>query len=166
MKEIIVGLSKPPEFKPFAYAIQKFEGTEYSHAYIKFHCDQFDRDMIYQASGLAVNFMSSDVFSSHGTPVHEWKIQVTDEQFNEIMKFCADQLGKPYGLKAIIGIAFYIPFGIKLVDSDKLETFICSELVGEILKIIDIIDKDAQLDYFTPKDVFNTLDKRSDIIKL
>jgi hypothetical protein len=153
MHKIIVGLSRHRDFAIFAAGIQWFQGTPYSHAYIQFFSPEFNRTMIYQASGLKVNLVSREMFDSINSIVKEFEIEVSDDKFSEILGFCADELGKPYSMKAILGIVFHTLFGWKLIDSDKLETFICSELVGYVIQMVGIIEQNADLDYFTPKDL-------------
>lgn len=161
MKKITVGLSKRTSFNIFSLGIELFQRTKYSHAYIKLHLDDINRDCIYQASGLAVNFSNMEKFDAVETVIHEWDIEVTDEMFNQIMGFCFDELGKPYDIKMIIGIIFNTLFGWKLFNSDGLNSFICSELVGYVLKMVGVLPLDHCLDYYTPKDVFNTLNNNS-----
>jgi hypothetical protein len=153
MHKIIVGLSRHRDFAIFGRGIQWFQGTPYSHAYIRFDSTEFNRTIIYQASGLRVNLISKAKFDSINFIVKEFEVEISDEKFSEILGFCADELGKPYSLKAIIGIVFHTLFGWKVINSDKLESFICSELVGYILQMIGIIEQNKDLDYFTPKDV-------------
>jgi len=159
MQKVIIGLSKSKSFSPCGKCIQLFQGTDYTHAYFRFHSKELKSQLIYQATGIGVNFANLKDFQNQEVIIKEWELKVSDKTYHKILKFCAEEVGKPYSIKAIIGILFYILFGLKLINSDKLNTFICSELVGYILQMIGIIGKDVDLDYFTPKDVFNTLNR-------
>lgn len=159
MRKITIGLSRHTKFSIFGRGIEFFQKTPYSHAYLKFHSNSLSRDLIYQASGLKVNFMNTKMFDSSNTTTNEYVIEVTEEKYNEILGFCVDQVGKPYGIKNIVGIVFYTVFGYKIIKSDKLESFICSELIGYVMRMAGILPDGIDLDYFKPKDVFDCMEK-------
>ena len=160
MKTITIGLSRHIGFNIISLGIRLFQKTTYSHAYIKIHIPEIDRTAVFQATGIGVNFTSLEVFNSKDIKINEWDVTVSDEIFNNILCFCFDEVGKPYSIKMIIGIIFYTLFSWKLFKSDKLNSFICSELVGYVLKLIGVIHQDQCLDYFTPKDVETTMNKQ------
>jgi len=159
MRKIYVGLSTHIKFNLFSEGIKWIEGTDFSHAYVRFYSESTQRNLYYQASGLYVNFTNDEHFKSVSKIIHEYEIEVTEEQYVQVMQFCIDNVSKPYSMKEIFGILVYRTLGKKIIDSDKTDTFICSELVGYILHILKIIG-DEDLDYFTPRDVFTVFNKK------
>lgn len=123
LKRITVGFSKPKSgFVSFADAIKKVIGSDFSHTYIKFKADSFNRVLIYQASVTAVNFMA-------------------EERFNKTLQFAIDQVGTSYGMSQIFGILYVKAlglFGIKAKNPfpNGSGNYVCSELVAQILKEI------------------------------
>ena len=153
MKNITIGFSRPKgKICPcFSWGIRLFQGwTPYSHVYIKINSKSLDRDLIYQASGTQVNFMGSELFYGHVHVFEEFEIQIKDEDYIEMMKFCIDNAGKPYSARDILAILFSSE---KLLDGR--EKFICSELVGIILE--DYADISSGKKIPTPKDIYNLL---------
>lgn len=159
MNTIIIGFSRPKKWMPFAKLIMFGYGINYDHAYIKIYSKKLDRTLVYQASKSMVNFMGSEVFEEHNIIVNEKTLQVSEDTLNSILKFAIDNAGKPYGIKACLGLAIvriFELFGrvIKNPFNDKGATYFCSELVCMILERVGIkIPKDA--DDMSPKDVYN-----------
>jgi hypothetical protein len=158
MKTITIGLSRAKGFGPLSKIIQWAENTEFSHAYVSFQSDSLDRELIYQASGTRVNFTGRKIFDGHAETTNTYKIQVSDEKYKEILQFCVDQAGKPYGIKNLFYIGWFYLTGHKISRGDNEESFICSELVGEILRMAGILYSDVNLDYYTPKNVYVTME--------
>jgi hypothetical protein len=159
MFALTIGFSKPKKFKLLAWIIQKVEGTDFSHTYMKFHSDSLSRDLIYQASGLTVNFCGCTTFYSEHVEVDSYVIYVTDEQRIRILQKAIDLAGKSYGIKLLLGIGlvrFYAMFGKKIANpfSNK-ETYVCSKLIGAELEELGFTFED--LNNTTPKDIRNAL---------
>lgn len=138
MSSITIGFSRPKTWKPFAWLIMKAYRTNYDHVYIKFHSNTYDRDIIYQASSVMVNFMSPVVFQQNNIVVKEFQVDVPDENYAKLMQFCIDNAGKPYSLKEVLGFACVIIagwFGKKISNPLKsgTEEYVCSVLAGYIL---------------------------------
>ncbi len=165
MKRITVGFSKPKaKFVPFADAIKKVIGSDFSHTYIKFKADSFNRVLIYQASGTAVNFMAEERFLDHNTVVAEFDLEVSEEVFNKTLQFAIDQVGTPYGMSQIFGILYVKAlglFGLKARNPfpNGSGNYVCSELVAQILKEIIGLEVATDLDLIDPKEVFELLQK-------
>lgn len=152
MFTIIIGFSRPKKWHLLSTLIMKVEKTDYSHAYIRIHSEKYDRDLIYQASGLAVNFMNIEMFNNHNNVIHEFEIEVSDETYLDIMRFAIDNVGIPYGSKELIGfglIKLAALFNKKISNpfSNGTKTSVCSELVARILN--DFV----KLDTGNPDDV-------------
>ena len=157
MKTIIIGFSSSTKkFAPFCTAIKMWDGTEYSHVYFQFKSDKYDVDMIYQASSTMLNYMSKDVFLQHNEIIHEFKLEVTEEQYFKIMQNCMKSAGLEYGVKEIFGI-----FIADILNLDKNifadpERYVCSEWVAEQLETLDY-KFSKSLDLIKPKDVYKVL---------
>lgn len=162
MRTIIIGFSKPKEFKILAKLIMWFEKTDWSHAYVKFNAITIERNLIYQASSKMVNFEGSIHFETHAIPIHEYQIDIDDEKYKSIMQFCVDNAGIKYGILSALG-AGLVKLGKKLNISiknpfeDGIHSEFCSELAARVLNQIYLLDYD--LDDITPKDLKEILDK-------
>ena len=159
MANIIIGFSKPKtRFAIFAFAIKRFESTEYSHCYIKFKTFS-GPPLVCQASKGMLNFMSPKAFDMHNIIVKEFSLDIPFEQLTQIKIKSIEKAGLPYSIKQIIGIVFARIFKLKVNPFDTDEnTFVCSEWVGQVLKSIGAeLDKDLSL--LTPKDIYKYLEK-------
>lgn len=165
MRTVVVGFSKPKSgFVPFSAAIRWVCRTKFSHTYIKFKSDSFNRVLVYQASGLNVNFIGETRFNQEEDIVAEFQLEVSEEAFNRTMQFAIDHAGVPYGISQIFGILYVKAlalFGVKAKNpfSNGNSNYVCSELVAQILKEIIGLDVQDDLDVITPKEVFELLQK-------
>jgi len=162
MKQLTIGFSRAKGFKPFSWAIQKVLNTPFSHTYIKFKSDKFDRVLVYQASGTAVNFMEEKrVLLTHEV-IAEFELEISDEAYIKTVQFAIDQSGVPYGISQIFGILYVKALGsfgkrVKNPFPNGNGNYICSELVAQILKEIMDLKVDQDLDLITPKEVYELL---------
>lgn len=152
MKTIAIGFSKPAKTKPLSWLIQKILRTEYSHVYVRFTTNS-GKNIIYQASGLQVNFVGEALFKEHCLIVKECEIDVSDEIFQKMMDFAIDKAGYPYSIGQLFNIVIYKLTGKAKTITSGRSAYICSELVGEILKLILGVKVDKNLDVITPSDI-------------
>jgi len=166
MKNIILGFSRPKKWKPFAWLIMVAYKTSYDHVYIKFYSNTYQRNIIYQASKMMVNFVGSVVFESENIVVKEFQIQISDENYSSLMQFTIDNAGKPYSLKEIAGLALVkiSSFFGKTIENpfkEGTDEYVCSVLAGYILEnytkeglTIDFQDINPKFlyDFFTNKE--------------
>lgn len=162
MKTIVVGFSKPKTWKPFAALIMKAYGIPYDHVYVRIHSDKYQRDLIYQASKLMVNFMGIDAFSQDNLIVDEFSVEITDDNKVKLMQFAIDNACKPYGISEALGLAIVrmaqiCGFTIKNPFGDGGKTYVCSELAGFILQQYAGAQIPENQDDMTPLDIFNYL---------
>lgn len=134
------------------------DGTPYDHVYVKWSWAAIERDVIYQASKLAVNFESNITFASHAIIVEEYEIQIDDECHKEIMQFCMDNSDKPYGIKEIFGFAYMkICKQIGQIVNNPFPTygasFVCSKIAAQIVKMTKVVVVDMKLDNIDPLDL-------------
>ena len=77
MNEIIVGFSRPKSgFEPFSWLIRAVTKSPFSHAYIRFYSEEYDRWLIFQASGAKVNFIGQTMFDGIETIYEEFNVPV------------------------------------------------------------------------------------------
>lgn len=162
--KIVIGFSKPKTWKPFAWLIMAGYGIPYSHVYIKYRSDKYDRDLVYQASGTMVNFMGTAVFADHAQVVKEFDLEISDESRTKMIQFAIDNAGKPYGIWDAIGLAWVRLnelFDKKISNpfADDGKTYVCCELVAAILKECIGINVEEDLNKVTPKELYDLLTK-------
>ena len=101
--------------------------------------------------------MSRPVFLDTNKIVEEFEIEVSDEAYDRLMYRAIQLVGKPYGVRQIIGIVISQIFNLKKNPFvTKKDTYICSEWCGLVLKELGyVIPKDPNL--LTPADVYKVL---------
>lgn len=157
---IIVGFSTPKEFHTFPWIIRKVEKTEFSHVYFKVFSKSLNRYLIYQASGLQVNFVGQDTFYKTNKVIAEFTIPVTPEQKTTFLQKAVDIAGRPYGMKQVLGIGLVraaAGINVKINNpwADGNHTYVCSELAADFLNDLGFEFED--LDNITPKDIYEKL---------
>lgn len=161
MDSITVGFSKPIKWKPFSWLIMTGYGIPFDHVYIKWHSDKLDRDIIYQASGTAVNFMGEQ-FLVNNVIVDEFVLPITPANKLSMIQFAMDNAGKPYGIKECFGLAWIqicSLFGktVKNPFKDDGSTYVCSELAGYIVDNYAGLNVNADPSLINPKMMYNYL---------
>jgi len=157
---LIIGFSRSSGFKPFSWAIRLFEGSKYSHTYVKLYNRHFNDFDIYQASKGMVNHVVEENFLKENTMVAEFSIPIEPKAKLELINLIRYKLGKPYSTLTIIGI-FLAKFGIKSRRFFKGEdSYICSELVARALKESGLLPVEVHLDVdkATPKQLYEICD--------
>lgn len=141
--KIIVGFSRAKSKSAIASkAIRIFEGTSYSHVYIRYWNGFCRREFIFEASGSArsSHFVGIEEFTKHNTIIEEYEIDITKDTKRATVAFCIDHAQRKYGFLQIIGMALvrsiYKISGKKYENpfADGRKTMVCSELVYEIAK--------------------------------
>lgn len=154
--KLIVGFSKPKTWKPFAWLIMKGYSIPYDHVYISFHSESLDRDVVFQASGLSVNFMGK-VFFGENDVLDEFEVSIGEENKKKLLQFALDNAGNPYGIKIAFGLALVriaALFGKKIKNPFGGE-FVCSTLVAHILREFEGIDIPDAPNNINPKEVYD-----------
>ena len=163
MDSIIIGFSTPNKFNLFSFLIRIVCRSSMSHAYVKYHDDYTGRWVIFQASGLEVNYISEDKFKTLENIVAEFDLPVSDELKLKVVRDSIDRLGTPYGIKHIFGIVIVLiarGFGKKTKNpfADGGATMVCSELAAD--ELIEVGEgKDLDPETAMPIDVYNFLVK-------
>lgn len=160
MNQIIIGFSTPKKRSFLPWLIRKAMKTDFSHVYVKFYSKAIDRTLIYQASGMHVNFIGESAFLQTNKIIAEFSIDVTEEQRTQVLARSVDLVGKFYGIKQLIGMGWvYLchSFGkrVKNPFSDGSKTYICSEIGGDAL--VTLGKEIEDLDTLSPKDLYDIL---------
>jgi hypothetical protein len=156
-----IGFSVPKKFNLFSWCIRKALETPYSHVYVSFVSSHFERKIIYQASGIAVNLIGENRFNANEDVIAEFDLPVSLDLQKEIIQSAIDTVGEPYGYKHVIGLVVYLllkRFGIVIrVPFRNDTTAVCSELAAKVLK--EFVPQYGFLDpeTATPKDVYLAL---------
>ncbi len=156
MKTVVVGFSRPKHCTLLSKLIMKLQGTNYSHVYLMFYSESLDRKLIYQASGLQVNFVGSQLFYEHHIAVKEFELSISDEAYKKALQFAVDKAGSPYSIKQLFRILWYSTTG-HLTQGDGRQMYVCSELVAQMLLEDFGLDVNKDLDLVTPKDLFELM---------
>jgi len=98
-----------------------------------------------------VHFVSGERFDRDAETVTSYEVDLAEEELREVVKKCVDLAGTKYGTLALIGMAFERVTGIKSPFRDRDRTFVCSELVGEVLRQTGIADVAIDLELAGPK---------------
>lgn len=162
MDSIVIGFSKPKTWHPFSWLIMTAYNIPYDHVYVRIQSDSMQRNLLYQASSLAVNFMGEDIFNAANDVVREFTVQISAENKLKLLQFAIDNSGKPYGIKDCFGLAYVRIcelFGktVKNPFNDGGATYVCSELAGYILVEFAGATLPEDIGDLTPKDVYQYL---------
>lgn len=142
----------------FSWLIRVLWQTEYSHTAIGFHSNKYDKDLIYHASGVGLNFSSMSVFNSQHTLVYKKTLEVSDVVYDSIISKAIDLSGTKYGILQSLGVGLaYVKVRLGIGKSnpfkDGRSKWICSEWVAEVLSMI-YPDYNPNLETISPKDVY------------
>lgn len=167
MKNIIIGFSHPAKFSLHAWLIEKIDGAPFDHAYLKFHSDTYNRDIIYQSNWRGVEFIGAILWSSTTTPVQEFPMQVSDDNYTKMMQFCIDNSGISYSYLGVLGegireLAAKFGWSINNPFNQTQTTEFCSQIVTNCLNIADPTQFNLNADNISPKnlnDILKTLSR-------
>lgn len=150
--KLVVGFSKPKTWKPFAWAIMKFSGTPYSHAFVQLDLPNASRKLIFQASHTMVNFMGQTLFDAQNEIVEAYEVMPNDVPRVIVVQFMVDNIGKPYNIRQVLGIALVkivkklTGRSIKNPFADGKAGYVCTEIAGVLMEQLGYkIDKDSDL---------------------
>lgn len=146
MKTLKIGFSKPKsKLAVGSYIIRLLDHAQFSHAFLRWSSTSLNRDLIYQASRGMVHFISGDNFDAEEITVIEYSIDLTDDQHKIVMQKCIDLVATDYGTLELLGMGLEKYTGIKNPFRDGSKSFVCSELVGTILRLVTTINLDLEL---------------------
>ena len=156
--KIIIGFSRARAwYKIGSKAIQLSENRNFSHCIIEFI--EHDQNVVAQASHGMVNLVNKEIFLQDNIIAKEYTLNVTNEQYQEFIKFIYENLGKPYSTMQLLLLAIkkLAKFEIKSYNKDKY--YICSEFAARICKSMGL-SMPEELDYVTPSDLDKLLSEQ------
>lgn len=164
--KIKIGFSQPKNkfFPIFSWLIRLIEWTKYSHVYLQWDSEFAESTITYHAAGHSVHFLGLELFKKSVKPVYIFEIDITREQYKDLLHYCFEKSGTDYGVKQIFGITIVklmCLFGKKIKNpfSDGDKSQVCSELIGHVLKDILSKDLDLDLDIAGPKAIYEFMCK-------
>jgi hypothetical protein len=143
----------------FSKLIMATEGTQYSHVAIRMKDSETGQIVYYQASHTMVNEMSEYEFLSQETIIDRFDFQV-DYQIKVAAKtFAINNLGVPYGVLSILGLALvqaakWIGISIHNPFKQNGQTYVCSQFVATMLETVDGVNLPENIDDITPADLY------------
>lgn len=102
---LIIGFSQAPT-KWFSKLIRWVTKSQVSHAFIVIQ--ENNKTVIYQASGLAVNYQNINTFLSIEQPIEFYQFELTEAQDVRNKLFRITTVGKPYSWQEIIGFLWVL----------------------------------------------------------
>lgn len=158
MAKILIGFSKPNCFKPLACLIMAWQKTPFSHVYLKL-IRKSGVNVIYQASGHAVNFMGCKIFEKKALVIKEFSFEVSDDAKDKFLDWAIANSGADYSVLKGLGIFFARCFQMKN-PFEKKDGYVCSILVAKALgPLMDKEIPDASI--LGPKEIYELCERLS-----
>jgi len=167
MKRIDIGFSKSKKFSLFSYITRVFDRTKFSHVFVTIHSKNLtvDNQLIYHADKLSVHFLSKKNFKVKNKIVRQYTFFIKDQSYYSLMNYAVDHAGKPYGFLQLFGLLIVKcvgKVGFKMTNPFGEGTYICTELVAEILENYLDIGLRKELNDITLKDIEFYLEKHAE----
>lgn len=135
--ELIVGFSKRKAFG--SWVIRKFEGTEFSHVYLRFEVKKWQTSLVYHAVGGGVGYVGHQNFLKENVVIRESRILIADSERDALLKWCAERAGAKYSYFQLVRLAWRricLKLGLAVPRTvQDPANFVCSELVGRTLQV-------------------------------
>lgn len=156
-----IGFSCPKKTKIGSELIKWWICAPYSHVYLRFKSDSLPSS-IYQAANGSVHFMSFERFAKTNTILKEYSLAIDKPTKNQILSHCISLASEKYGYFELLKIFFMdLAHKIKIpLEFHNSKGYICSELVGEVLK------KHFQVNFKKPTYALSPKDIEEAILKL
>lgn len=152
MGKLIIGFSRPTNFKIGAELIGVWMNRPYSHVYVRFSSPKLG-DIVFHAAHGMVHFMTLENFTKSNVIVKEYQIDVSD--ISGVLKFCVGLAGTGYGYSELLKILLvdtlaYLRIMPKTYNG---RGYICSELAGQVLKLAINAEYNKPLYLLKPSDI-------------
>lgn len=150
--KLIVGFSQAPS-KIFSRLICWVTKSQVSHAFVVLPIDS--AKLIYQASGLEVNYENTTTFLSIEDPQEFYEFEITDAQYSKNKLFRINTVGKPYSWQELIGYLWVLlarKFGKRVRNpfSGGSTAYVCVDIAAAHLPIDPELLGDGS---WTPEDL-------------
>ncbi len=153
--QIIIAFSYPKKFKIGAKFISWFLNKPYSHVLVYWYSKNLDRTLVYQASHGQVHFIEMDNFLKDNNIVKEFKLEVSEENFNKLIRKCVDLAGQPYAYLELITIGInsvLSKIGIKTQFKD-IKGYVCSGIAAVVINEIFNKQLSKPVNLINPADI-------------
>ena len=151
--KINIGFSKAKSiFKIGSTIIQKVDCRDYSHCYIRYIDNITNVTLIAQASHNFVNLVSETIFLDQNIIVKEYSLDCTDIQYQDMLTFIHNNLGKPYSKLQLILIGIKKLLHIEINYHDRGASYICSEFALCVCSFTGV-KVPNNIDYIDPSDL-------------
>lgn len=162
MASIIIGFSRAKNPTIIGRLISWFENTDYTHVYLLTD-SLFNTNVVLHADEFNVHIISEKNFLGKSIVVHQYRVELDEQELARFIELMLDLVGKPYSYKQLLIIAFNrtmklwnLNFRIKYVNGSN--SMICSELIEKFLLEIKGLKINYDLDAVTPKDIKHLCD--------
>jgi hypothetical protein len=140
MKNIVIGFSTRRGL--LSWLIRTVTKSKVSHAYVRIPVPEYETSMIFQASGLSVNYCSGELFDSKNLIHQEYEVAVSDEQAKIAERLRVSESGKSYSMNQLYGFLWVLAlrkFGKKVHNpfSDGNHSYVCVEIAADQVGHLD-----------------------------
>lgn len=160
MKKITIGFSTPKNKKLplFSWIIKAYEGTPFSHVYIRWQT-KYGSWLCYHAASTVIHFQGEHAFNEHIKPVEEFEFEISNEDFDKLMEFCIKYAGADYAIWEVLSIPLW-DAGIVTNDSNDPWSQYCAELICRALASFGSMDLTQSPDRVKLKEVYSFVKKK------
>jgi hypothetical protein len=164
---IYIGFSKPKDvkFPILSWMIQWVEKRPYSHTYLKWYDPWIDQYVIYEARGTTVHLISEHKFLEQCEVVKEFRLEFNDENVKkQIIRRAFDNIEAKYAIMQLVGLGIvklFKNFGRIIANpfSSGGHSYICSEVVADILINVLHVQVEQDIDSISPSDIYKIVEK-------
>lgn len=139
-----------------SYLIRLYQKTGYSHVALIFQTSR-GKKLVYEAVGSGIRYISKNKWLENVIVVESFELEISAENYIQIIDYCIENAGYDYGFMQNIGIAVAEIFNLKKNPFKKGKN--CSEVLAEVL-VKNGFDVTKPLDLVTPKDINDILVSR------
>lgn len=100
-----VGFSTPKAFNPVSWLIRKITKSQVSHAWVAYHSDLFDLDMVMEAHELGFRSLTFENFKAKNKIVKTFPVDV---DITPGLRLLATSLGDTYDYGGLFGMSFVL----------------------------------------------------------
>lgn len=137
MRNLTVGFSRPKhlKFPLFSWLIRLYEGTPYSHVYLKWYSKRYNCYLVYHAASMGLHFLGEEQQEVQLDTVEEYHFDLPDYKFHNLVDYCLQKAGTPYGILGVFGLVISRLLGkSRNIFNQKERAQFCTELTSRLLR--------------------------------
>lgn len=100
-----IGFSTPKAFNPVSWLVRKLTKSQVSHAWVCYHSELFDQDMVMEAHELGFRSLTLENFKTKNKIVY---IHPVDVNITPGLRLLASHLGEAYDYGGLLGMSFVL----------------------------------------------------------